>query len=118
MILIDSPPVLDVADTSALTPSVDGILLVLESGVTRPEAAQQALANLQQVGGNVIGAVLNSVPIHTRGFYYYYQEISPSEDNLVGQRRARQSESFPAVRDWFQNQGILPSIRGWFQSKR
>ena len=131
LILVDSPPVLNIADTVALSSSVDGVLFVLEAGITRQAAAQQALTNLNNVGANLVGVVLNSVPKHAMGSYNYYQEYSQSEENLVGERRGRQSVSLLAAREWvqsknilpsflgwFQNKQIMPSIRGWFQSKR
>jgi succinoglycan biosynthesis transport protein ExoP len=118
LIIIDSPPVLNIADTAALSSSVDGVLVVLEAGVTKRTAAQQALTNLDNVGANLIGAVLNSVPKHAMGLYYYYQGISQAEGDIVGTGIARQPGSLPADGGWLQSQGIVPSIRGWFQSKR
>jgi non-specific protein-tyrosine kinase len=72
VILIDSPPVLPVADAAVLAGGVDGVLLVLEAGRTRQEVARRAVENLRQVGANLIGVVLNGVPAR-RGDYYYYE---------------------------------------------
>jgi succinoglycan biosynthesis transport protein ExoP len=73
VVLIDSPPVLPVADATALAQAVDGVLLVLEAGKTRRQAARHAMESLRQVGANLVGVVLNAVPTH-RGSYYYYHE--------------------------------------------
>jgi Mrp family chromosome partitioning ATPase len=73
VVLIDSPPVLPVADATALAQAVDGVLLVLEAGKTRRQAARHAVESLHQVGANLVGVVLNAVPTH-RGSYYYYHE--------------------------------------------
>jgi capsular exopolysaccharide synthesis family protein len=70
VVLIDSPPVLPVADATALAQAVDGVLLVLYAGKTRCRAAQHALESLRQVGANLVGIVLNAVPTH-RGSDYY-----------------------------------------------
>jgi non-specific protein-tyrosine kinase len=118
LIIIDSPPVLNIADTAALSSPVDGVLVVLEAGVTKQTSAQQALINLDNVGANLIGAVLNSVPKHVMGSYYYHQGISQSEEDIVGTGRAGPSGTMAANRRWSQSQGIMPSLRGWFQSKR
>ncbi|MBN1641272.1 MAG: polysaccharide biosynthesis tyrosine autokinase, partial [Anaerolineae bacterium] len=59
MVVIDSPPVLAVADAAVLAPQVDGVLLVVEAGRTRRGAARQAVERLGQVGARVIGVVLN-----------------------------------------------------------
>ncbi len=70
-VLIDSPPVLPVADATVLAQAVDGVLLVLEAGKTRRQAARRAVESLRQVGANVVGVVLNAVPTH-KGSYYCY----------------------------------------------
>jgi capsular exopolysaccharide synthesis family protein len=72
IVLIDSPPVLPVADATALAQAADGVLLVLHAGKTRRRAARHALESLRQVGANLVGIVLNAVPAH-RGSDYYYQ---------------------------------------------
>jgi capsular exopolysaccharide synthesis family protein len=72
VVLIDSPPVLPVADATALAQAVDGVLLVLEAGYTRRGAARQAVDSLRQVGANLVGVVLNAVPIHKGSYYYSY----------------------------------------------
>ena len=72
VVIIDSPPLLPVTDAAVLARSVDGVLLVLQAGKTRRSAATQAMESLRQVGANVIGAVLNAVPLRRGGYYYYY----------------------------------------------
>jgi capsular exopolysaccharide synthesis family protein len=59
MIIIDTPPVLAVADTVALAPLVDGVLLVVGAGTTDRHAVEQALGQLGSTGARVVGAVLN-----------------------------------------------------------
>ncbi len=130
LILIDSPPVLNIADTAALTSWVDGVLLVLAAGNTSTTAAQQALANLQHVGANMVGVVLNAVSTQI-GPYNYYQEVSTPDSDGHGSRQYRRGKLISSAREWVQSKNILPSflgwfrtieimpsIRGWFQSKR
>ena len=117
LILVDSPPVLGIADTAALTPSVDGVLFVLESGVARPLPAQQALANLQQVGGNLIGVVLNAVP-NQMDPYSYYRESDPSSNGGKGKRQVTQKEFGSSFWRRLQKKVLLPSFRTWFQGKQ
>jgi non-specific protein-tyrosine kinase len=78
LILVDSPPVLSIADTGALTSWVDGVLFVVASGETRAETAQQALSRLNQVGANMVGAVLNATPPQKGPYNNYYQDFSTS----------------------------------------
>ncbi|MHB8646010.1 MAG: CpsD/CapB family tyrosine-protein kinase [Thermomicrobiales bacterium] len=58
VVLIDAPPVADVADSRAIAARVDGVLLLVARGKTRRPQAQRALAALEQVGANVLGVVL------------------------------------------------------------
>ena len=86
VVLIDSPPVLSVADAAVLARGVDGVLLVLEAGKTRREAARHAVERLRQVGANLVGVVLNAVPTH-RGSYHYY-----SYHECYGDGRGRRTD--------------------------
>ena len=44
IVVLDSPPVLSVADSAVLASQVDGVLLVIDAGLTRREMARRALA--------------------------------------------------------------------------
>jgi len=72
--IFDTPPILLVTDAAVLATQVDGVLLVAQGGQTRRAAARQAVENLQQVGGNLLGAVLNRARGEQGGYYYYYGE--------------------------------------------
>ena len=72
MVLIDCPPATAVADTAVLASQADGVLMILHTGKTRREMAKRALAALEQVEANVVGAVLNRMPTRGSGYYYYY----------------------------------------------
>jgi capsular exopolysaccharide synthesis family protein len=88
VVLIDSPPVLSVADAAVLARAVDGVLLVLEAGHTRREAARRAVESLRQVGANLMGVVLNAVPTHNGSNYYYYSH-QEYDRNGNGRRKHR-----------------------------
>ncbi len=70
-VVVDSPPVLIGADAAVLAQMADGVLLVVDAGVTRRDMARQAVESLQHVGARLIGVVLNRVPIRRGGYYYY-----------------------------------------------
>ena len=96
IVLIDSPPVLPVADAAVLAPNIDGVLLIVHAGKTRRQALLQAVEGLYQVGGNLIGAVLNSVPVGRGGYYYnysyydrYYGSDGAEQDGKKGKRLSR-----------------------------
>ena len=68
-VILDSAPLLPVADSSVLAEIVDGVLLVVRAGQTPAETAQRACQELQ--GRNLVGVVLNAVgPHHAYGSYY------------------------------------------------
>jgi Mrp family chromosome partitioning ATPase len=77
LVIIDSPPVLAVADAAILASYVDGVVLVLRSGETATRSARHGLETLRQTRANVLGAVLNGVPPHDHGYYRY--ERKPAE---------------------------------------
>jgi succinoglycan biosynthesis transport protein ExoP len=70
-IIIDTPPVLGVADTKMLAPSVDAVLFVIRWERTKRDAARSALKELEGVSAKVIGAVLNNVDMRRHSYYAY-----------------------------------------------
>ena len=68
-IVLDSAPLLPVADSSFLANLMDGVLLVARAGATPAQTVQRACQELQ--GRNVVGVVLNAVnPEEAYGSYY------------------------------------------------
>ncbi|ENQ3078059.1 CpsD/CapB family tyrosine-protein kinase [Bacillus sp. WLY-B-L8] len=60
IILIDSPPILEVADTSILADRCDGALLVVNYNRTMNEDAIEAKRLLSFTKGKLVGAILNN----------------------------------------------------------
>jgi capsular exopolysaccharide synthesis family protein len=58
-IILDCPPALAAADALALAPLVDAVLVVADRGSTNRSAVARLREQLEQVGGRVLGAVLN-----------------------------------------------------------
>lgn len=73
-VVIDSPPIAPVTDAAILSTRVDGTVLVLRAGVTRKDVARRAVRSLRDVGGRIVGTVLNAVDFERRdyGYYHYY----------------------------------------------
>lgn len=74
VLLIDAPPVVAVTDASVLAARTDGVILVVNSGTTRPEMVQKAKDLLIKAHGDILGVVLNRVEIDAdqADYYYYY----------------------------------------------
>jgi len=62
MVLVNTPPVLAVADAAILAPRVDGVVLVLRAGTTRRAHALQAKERLERVRARLLGVVLMDAP--------------------------------------------------------
>jgi capsular exopolysaccharide synthesis family protein len=78
-VVIDSPPILPLADTSVWTNMADGILLVTRQGITQKRQLQRGLEALGTQ--KLIGALLNSARSVAHSDYYYLPNNQlPSED--------------------------------------
>ncbi len=69
-IVIDSPPVLPLVDTSIWARLADGILIVARHGTTRKRTLQKGLEALDP--NKVIGVLLNASNSNIDGYDYYY----------------------------------------------
>ncbi len=71
MVLFDAPPVVAVTDAAILASQVDGVLLILNAGVTKRDHAQRAKVALDKVNARLVGTVLNNVKLDTSLYGYY-----------------------------------------------
>lgn len=72
IIVIDTPPLLPVADASVIATRVDGSLLIARHGKTRRADLRRAIEGLEAVDARVVGTVLNRVPAKKRSAEYSY----------------------------------------------
>jgi capsular exopolysaccharide synthesis family protein len=70
-VVLDCPPVLTVADPLGLAAISDAALFVIDSTATKRSDVAEARYRLEQVGGTLLGGVLNKMPAPTRGRYGY-----------------------------------------------
>ncbi|MEW6570643.1 MAG: polysaccharide biosynthesis tyrosine autokinase [Nitrospirota bacterium] len=71
-IIIDTPPVIGISDPLVISPQTDGVILVVRSGKTPKEAAQEARRLLCSVNAKILGVVLNSIDQSAMRYSYYY----------------------------------------------
>jgi len=69
-IVLDTPPVLPVADPTLVASQVSGVVFVVRQGATRVEEIRRALDMLGGVKAEVVGAVLNMAPMAASGRVY------------------------------------------------
>jgi succinoglycan biosynthesis transport protein ExoP len=62
-VLLDSPAILDYADSAALASMVDGVVLVAARGESTEDGIQKALQQIDTVGAKLIGVIFNKVEI-------------------------------------------------------
>ena len=72
LVIVDSPPVLSVADARLLGQEVDGVLFVVSAQQVSRVALKKAKESLDLVGVRVIGTVLNKKKLSKSENYYYY----------------------------------------------
>jgi capsular exopolysaccharide synthesis family protein len=93
-VLIDTPPVLAVADASILAPLVDGTVFVLDANHSSRSAMVQSRDQLDNAGANIIGIVYNNFDPGQTSAYpyyssYYYQYYGTQEGRDDGGKRWR-----------------------------
>ena len=73
-IVLDCPPALVVADALALAPLADAVLVVADAKESDRDAVGRLKEEIEQVGGRIVGAVLNRSKQASRNTYYYEQQ--------------------------------------------
>ena len=75
-VILDSPPVLAVADASVLANGASGVIFVVGADQTSRHTAKAAVDQLHAVQAHVIGAVLNRADVDRNPYYYstYYRK--------------------------------------------
>ncbi len=82
MIVLDTPPVLPVADTPTISDLTDGFLFVYRAGFTPYTMLRQALEDL---GENcVLGVVINGVEVESESYYRKYYGSYYRRDPVMG----------------------------------
>ncbi len=92
IVLVDSPPVLPVADALILSGYADTVLLVVAAGHTRRAELRHAAEKLAQASAPVVGVVLNKATARDGyGYYGSYQPYVLPSDVSAGRPRATQN---------------------------
>jgi Mrp family chromosome partitioning ATPase len=88
-IILDSAPMLALADSRILATLVSGVLLVVKDATIPRQQVKQTLSAMRSVGANVIGVALNRVDLHTDGYYY-----SNAAEGLASGKHSERSGGF------------------------
>lgn len=83
LVLVDSPPILGVSDAAVLASEVDLTMIVVQHRKLPRNMLLRVKHAVENVGGNVIGVVLNNVDVRSDSQYQYYTSYytyyAPSE---------------------------------------
>ena len=86
LVIVDTPPVLAVADAAILATLTDGVVFVVRAGKTNRTVTQHALQQLANVGARVIGAVLNDPSGEAARDVYPVGKYEYSPETTAGSR--------------------------------
>jgi capsular exopolysaccharide synthesis family protein len=85
-VIVDSSPVMGLADPIVLSTKVKGVLMVSAAGKVSRGGLREAVKRLRAVGAPLVGSVLNLVMPHSREYSYYsryYYNYGDSEEPVV-----------------------------------
>ncbi|MBT2598080.1 polysaccharide biosynthesis tyrosine autokinase [Arthrobacter sp. ISL-72] len=107
-VIVDAPPLLPVTDAAVLSQNVGGVVVVVGSQKLRQQDLEKSIAALEMVGSNILGIVLNRLPVKGPDAYAY--SYYSHEDNQITKSRDRKRKS--AGREQLRNPGIDVGISG------
>lgn len=88
VIIIDAPPCKPVTDSIILSTIVDSTILVINSNKTKVKDINEVVKSIKNVGGQIIGGILNKVKIkgkvYKKSYYYgHSKDIEKEEEPTV-----------------------------------
>jgi capsular exopolysaccharide synthesis family protein len=105
LVVVDAPPLLPVSDPAVISREVDAVAMVVRAGHTRRDVALRAKRILDDVGANLLGALVNNMddvlPYYYGHTYYrdaYLQDTAQPPEGGRGpaaRRRSRPARGEP-----------------------
>jgi len=105
LVLIDSPPILGVSDASVLSNEADMTVIVVQHRKLPRHMLMRVKQAVENIGGRVLGVVLNNVDVRSDSQYQYYTSYytyyspnnQPAAPGDQPQKRRRRQKSEPAM---------------------
>ena len=93
-VLVDTPPILAMADAAVVCPTVEGVVMVIAGETATKPQVERAIEQVKAIGSKVLGVVLNKVNLQKNAYYYsqHYGEYYRSyytEGGAYGQPETR-----------------------------
>lgn len=70
-IFLDTPPLVLVSDPLTIATYADAVILTIAHSETEKEVIRRSIDSLKQVNANIIGTILNKMPVSKHNKYYY-----------------------------------------------
>ena len=83
-VIVDSAPLIDVADGALIASMCDGAILVVNSGETSRGLIKQSLNQLERADCRLLGMVLNKTEVASRAYDKYYGKYGRYYSNYYG----------------------------------
>lgn len=83
IVIIDGTPSQLVTDSLILSTIVDSTIIVTAHNETKKEGLKRIITNIENVGGRILGVVLNKIPIEAKEYeqaYYYNSREKKNKD--------------------------------------
>jgi capsular exopolysaccharide synthesis family protein len=110
LVLVDSPPILGVSDASVLASEVDLTMIVVQHRKLPRNMLMRVKQAVENVGGHVIGVVLNNVDVRSDSQYQYYTSYynyyAPAESQVgppVGINSRSNQQTVPSASESKEN---------------
>lgn len=101
LVLVDSPPILGVSDASVLASEVDLTMIVVQHRKLPRNMLMRVKQAVENVGGHVIGVVLNNVDVRSDSQYQYYTSYytyyAPAESQPLPSQGSSSSPAKPSA---------------------
>lgn len=78
-VVVDSPPILSVADATLIAPMLDGVVVVVDASRTRRAQLANSVGILQSSGARILGVVLNKAKAPSSRRSYYTEDASATQ---------------------------------------
>jgi capsular exopolysaccharide synthesis family protein len=108
-VVLDSAPLLPVADGAVLAAQVDGTVLLANVTKVRRHQVTEALTTLGRVDAPVLGLVLNQVPRDEHTYGYAAEDAEPPAGTPTGRRGGRKTAARSATKSALQAPGKTPA---------
>jgi non-specific protein-tyrosine kinase len=86
-LIVDSPPILALADSLILSAQIDGVILVAQANRTKRRQLKLTVEKLQEVDAPLVGVTLNRGSQKEEGYSYYYYQSNKDQEVTIPSKR-------------------------------